>query len=235
MRLKVKAVPIKACIRTVCTSSRVDKSLAKWYQSLWQPKGNEPPYDHVVQLGDPVLRVPANLIPEKELKSPEVQYLVKHLVKVMRSYKCVGLAAPQLGLPLRAFVMEFKEELRDQYTKADYKLREMEPLPLTVFLNPELKVLNYEKVTHTEACESVRGYRADVARYREIMIKGFDASGEPKELQLKGWNARIAQHEMDHLNGIVYTDLMNRKTFTCSCWQAVNANNGRIKLSFANK
>uniref|UniRef100_A0A182NFZ9 Peptide deformylase n=1 Tax=Anopheles dirus TaxID=7168 RepID=A0A182NFZ9_9DIPT len=228
-------VQLKSCIRTLCTTSRVDKSFAKWYQGLWQPKKDGPPYDHVVQLGDPVLRMPSNPVPENELKSPEVQYLVNHLVKVMRSYKCVGLAAPQLGLSLRAFVMEFKDELRDQYTKADYKLREMEPLPLTVFLNPELKVLNYEKVIHTEACESVRGYRAEVARYREVLIRGFDASGEHKELQLRGWNARIAQHEMDHLNGTVYTDIMNRKTFTCSCWQAVNDNNGRIKLSFSNK
>uniref|UniRef100_A0A182SKK3 Peptide deformylase n=1 Tax=Anopheles maculatus TaxID=74869 RepID=A0A182SKK3_9DIPT len=228
-------VQIRSCIRTLSTGARVDKSLAKWYQSLWQPKGNEPPYDHIVQLGDPVLRVPANPIPEKELKSPEVQFLVKHLVKVMRAYKCVGLAAPQLGLSLRAFVMEFKDDLRDQYTKADYKLREMEPLPLTVFLNPVLKVLDYEKVTHTEACESVRGYRADVARYREVLITGFDASGKQQELTVKGWNARIAQHEMDHLNGIIYTDLMNRKSLTCTCWQAVNANSGRIQLSFANK
>ncbi|XP_035890674.1 peptide deformylase, mitochondrial-like [Anopheles stephensi] len=226
---------MRSCIRPLSTGVRLDKSFAKWYQSLWQPKSNEPPYDHIVQLGDPVLRVPANPIPEKELQSPEVQYLVNHLVKVMRAYKCVGLAAPQLGLSLRAFVMEFKDGLRDQYTKADYKLREMEPLPLTVCLNPELKVLNYEKVTHTEACESVRGYRADVARYREVLLTGFDASGRHQELRLKGWNARIAQHEMDHLNGVVYTDLMNRKSFTCTCWQAVNANSGRIKLSFANK
>ncbi|XP_310421.5 peptide deformylase, mitochondrial [Anopheles gambiae] len=229
-------VPIKTCIRTLSTTSRMDKSFAKWYRSLWQPKANdEPPYDHIVQLGDPVLRVPANAIPEKELQSAEVQYLARHLTKVMRAYRCVGLAAPQLGLSLRAFVMEFKDELRDQYTKADYKLREMEPLPLTILLNPELKVLNYEKVIHTEACESVRGYRADVPRYREILLQGFDATGNRQELRLSGWNARIAQHEMDHLNGIVYTDIMNRKSLTCTCWQAVNAKSGRIQLSFASK
>ena len=77
----------------------MDKSFAKWYRSLWQPKGNdEPPYDHIVQLGDPVLRVPANAIPEKELHSAEVQYLARHLTKVMRAYRCVGLAAPSLLL-----------------------------------------------------------------------------------------------------------------------------------------
>uniref|UniRef100_A0AAG5CSX1 Peptide deformylase n=1 Tax=Anopheles atroparvus TaxID=41427 RepID=A0AAG5CSX1_ANOAO len=225
----------KTCIRAIATSARGHKSFTKWYQSLWRARKNEPPFDHVVQLGDPTLRQVANSIPASELKSPEVQYLVKHLTAVMRAYKCVGLAAPQLGLSLRAFVMEFRDDLRDQYTKADYKLREMEPLPLTVFLNPEIKVLNYEKLVHTEACESVRGYRAEVARYREVLVKGYDGHGEPQELKLRGWNARIAQHEMDHLDGTVYTDIMNRKSFTCTCWEAVNANHGRVKLSFAKK
>ncbi|XP_053669852.1 peptide deformylase, mitochondrial-like [Anopheles nili] len=231
----VIALPVKSCVRSFHTTSCVHKTLSKWYQSLWQPKSNEPPYDHIVQLGDPVLRAVANPIPENELKSPEVRFLVSHLTKVMRTYKCVGLAAPQLGLSLRAFVMEFKDELRDQYTKADYKLREMEPLPLTVLLNPELQVIDYEKVLHTEACESIRGYRADVPRYRAVLVKGFDAAGHHRELKLYGWNARIAQHEMDHLNGAVYTDIMSRKSLTCTCWQAVNANKGRIKLSFSNK
>ncbi|XP_058115989.1 peptide deformylase, mitochondrial-like [Anopheles ziemanni] len=229
------ATQFKTTIRAFSSSARLHKSLSKWYQGLWQTRKNEPPFDHIVQLGDPALRQVANLIPERELKSPEVQYLVKHLTSVMRAYKCVGLAAPQLGLPLRAFVMEFKDDLRDQYTKADYKLREMEPLPLTVFLNPEIKVLNYDKLIHTEACESVRGYRADVARYREVLVKGYDRHGERQELKLHGWNARIAQHEMDHLNGIVYTDIMNRKSFTCTCWEAVNAKQGRVNLSFAKK
>ncbi|XP_052869895.1 peptide deformylase, mitochondrial-like [Anopheles cruzii] len=222
--------------RTFCVSARTPKTFSKWYQGLWQRSSNaDPPYAHVVQVGDPVLRLVAPPIPEAELKSHEVRFLVTHLTKVMRTYKCVGLAAPQLGLSLRAFVMEFRDELRDQYSKADYANREMEPLPLTVLLNPELKVLNYEKVLHTEACESVRGYRADVARHREVLITGYDGDGSRQELTLRGWNARIAQHEMDHLNGTVYTDIMDRKSFACSCWQAVNAHQGRIKLSFASK
>ncbi|XP_035776572.1 peptide deformylase, mitochondrial-like [Anopheles albimanus] len=229
------ATRLKTFVRPFCVSARVDKTFTKWYRSLWEQKKNEPPYDHVVQVGDPVLRQQAKPIPEAELQSAEVRFLVKHLTKVMRNYKCVGLAAPQIGLSLRAFVMEFRDELRDQYSKADYANRQMETLPLTVFLNPELKVLNYEKVLHTEGCESVRGYRADVPRYREVLITGYDGEGARRELKLHGWNARIAQHEMDHLNGTIYTDIMERKSFTCSCWQAVNEHQGRIRLSFASK
>lgn len=69
-------------------------------------------------------------------------------------------------------------------------------------------------------------------RYEAVTLTGFGLNGKSKKLELKGWNARIAQHECDHINGIVYTDIMNRKTFTCSCWQAVNARDGRVYINF---
>lgn len=83
-----------------------------------------------------------------------------------------------------------------------------------------------------ESCESVRGYSAQVPRYQEVHVKGYDTTGKLNELLAKGWNARIVQHEMDHLNGIIYTDVMDRKSFTCSCWQAVNAREGRVYIKF---
>ena len=91
---------------------------------------------------------------------------------------------------------------------------------------------NFNKKTFVEACESVRGYSAEVTRYEEVSVKGFDANGKEQELQLQGWAARVAQHEMDHINGIVYTDVMNKQTFTCTCWQAVNSREGRIYIKF---
>ncbi|XP_058460258.1 peptide deformylase, mitochondrial-like isoform X2 [Malaya genurostris] len=211
-------------------------SFARWYRGLWE-KGplNEPPYNHVTQIGDPVLRQKSSLVPPEAVTSPEVRLLVKLMTDVMRKYDCVGLAAPQIGISLRILVMEFKEKLRDEYTSIEYKTREMNTLPLTVFINPELKVTNFEKKIFPEACQSVRGYSAEVPRYSGVLLRGLDENGFQKELSLKGWNARIAQHEMNHLNGIIYTDIMNRKTFTCTCWQAVNANRGRVSIGFHKK
>lgn len=103
---------------------------------------------------------------------------------------------------------------------------------LQVLINPKLTVTNYTKVNFVESCESVRGYSAEVARFDEISICGSDTDGRLQELKLRGWNARIAQHEMDHLNGIIYTDIMNQRTFGCSCWQAVNALEGRVYIDF---
>ncbi|XP_055532567.1 peptide deformylase, mitochondrial-like [Wyeomyia smithii] len=222
--------------RNISNSVPVASSFGRWYRDFWQPApANEPPYDHVTQIGDPVLRKKADPVPPEMAKSPEVQYLIKSMVNVMRKFSCVGLAAPQIGISLRILVMEFKEKLKDEYTSAEYKIKEMETLPLTVFINPELKVLNYEKKTFPEACQSVRGYSGEVARYSEVLLRGVDENGSEKELALKGWNARIAQHEMDHLDGIVYTDLMKRNTFTCTCWQAVNEKRGRVSIFFHKK
>lgn len=95
-----------------------------------------------------------------------------------------------------------------------------------------IKVKNYEKKVFPEGCASICGYTGDVARYYEISLSGYNEKGTHFELPLKGWNARIAQHEMDHLNGQLYTDIMDRKTFTCSSWEAVNFHNGQLDIPF---
>lgn len=105
-------------------------------------------------------------------------------------------------------------------------------MPSQVLINPKLTVTNYTKVNFVESCESVRGYSAEVPRYQKVTISGSDTDGRVQELSLHGWNARIAQHEADHLNGVIYTDIMDHKTFGCSCWQAVNSLEGRVYIDF---
>lgn len=95
-----------------------------------------------------------------------------------------------------------------------------------------MKILNYNKKVFVEGCASIRGYTAEVARYEEVNVKYCDENGISKEIDLKGWNARIAQHEIDHLNGKLYVDIMDPKTFTCSLWQEVNIHGGRIEMPF---
>lgn len=81
----------------------------------------------------------------------------------------------------------------------------------------------------------MRGYSADVSRYDEVTVIGHNTVGELQTLRLNGWNARIAQHEIDHLNGVLYTDIMDAKTLNCTCWQAVNAREGRVYIEFSPK
>lgn len=104
-----------------------------------------------------------------------------------------------------------------------------------VMINPELTVTDYNKKVFVEACPSVRGYSAEVARYSGVTLTGLNRAGKQHQLKLTGWNARIAQHEMDHLNGIVYTDIMNRQSFSCSCWHMVNVKEGQLSIPFGPK
>lgn len=95
-----------------------------------------------------------------------------------------------------------------------------------------LKVTDVNKVTFIEGCESIRGFHAEVTRYNSVEIRAFDEDGKEFTRAYSGWPARIVQHEMDHLNGVVYTDRMERKTFSCNFWENVNKHNGRIELPF---
>lgn len=91
---------------------------------------------------------------------------------------------------------------------------------------------NFNIKTFPEGCASVCGYVGDVKRYEEVLLSGFNENGDAIELHLKGWNARIAQHEVDHLNGQLFVDIMEKKTFTCAAWEAVNINGGQLHIPF---
>lgn len=217
---KILAIPLR------------NKSFIAWYQDLWIPRTVKPPYSHVTQVGDPVLRRVAEEVPTDMIPSKEVDLLVERMVKVLGKYDCVGLAAPQVGVSLRIIVMQVNKSVRKRYSQAEFDTRQMAELPLTVFINPQMKVTNFNKKCFPEGCMSVRGYSGDVERFEEVSLTGFNQKGERTELQLKGWNARIAQHEMDHLDGKIYTDKMDRSTFKCTCWEAVNERVGRVEIPF---
>ncbi|KAH8268005.1 hypothetical protein KR018_005467 [Drosophila ironensis] len=243
--------------RGVSTSPAAGQSFRKWYQGLWRTeRTNLPPYSHFTQIGDPVLRQRAAPVPPEHLDSPEVQAVVERMVRVLRKFDCVGIAAPQIGVSLRIIAMEFKKSLRKELPEALYQARQMSELPLTVgtllqwqmaaeliefppllqvLINPVLTVSDYTKLKHPEGCMSVRGFSAEVERYAGVQLTGADgqsAAGGEFNLELSGWNARIAQHEMDHLEGKLYTDHMDRATFACTCWEAVNTKSGRVEIPF---
>lgn len=78
----------------------------------------------------------------------------------------------------------------------------------------------------------MKGFSAEVPRFYQVQLTGLDENAEDLKIEAKGWTARIIQHEMDHLNGVLYTDLMDRKSLVCSCWAVVNERNGRVELPY---
>lgn len=106
--------------------------LKNWYGSLVKPKPEEPPYKHITQAGDPVLRSVAEPVPTKLIDSPETKYLVSCMKEVFTKYKCVGLSAPQIGIPLRVIAIEFNEKHIAEYSAEERKSKEMSVLPFTV-------------------------------------------------------------------------------------------------------
>ncbi len=166
------------------------------------------PMPPIVQAGAEVLRRAALEVPSDLFGTPALDALVAVMVDVMREAPGVGLAAPQIGVPLRIFVAEDAEARMAHVSSEARAVRSRDPLALTVVVNPAVSFLADEQATFFEGCLSVRGYGALVARRTDVAVTGFDARGAPVSLRLHGWPARIAQHEMDHLNGTLYVDRM---------------------------
>lgn len=134
MRFLVKALvhhwqPLS---RNIHQSTALDKSFRAKYREFWAPKVTEPPYQHAVQVGDPVLRRKCDPVPDEGIGSPEIKFLISLMTNVMHKYKCVGLAAPQIGIPLRVVALEFKAEYKKDFSPEVIRTRNMQELPLTV-------------------------------------------------------------------------------------------------------
>ncbi|XP_056117259.1 peptide deformylase, mitochondrial [Rhinichthys klamathensis goyatoka] len=181
-----------------------------------------PPYNHVCQVGDPVLRSQAAAVEPGAIQGPEVQKVIKTLVKVMRTLECVGLSAPQIGVPLRILALEYPTKMLEESSITSIEARGLVAVPLMIFVNPQLRVLDGHTVIFQEACESICGYSASVPRYVSVEVSGLNEKAEPVSWQASGWPARILQHEMDHLNGVLYIDRMDSKTFINVKWEEYN-------------
>ncbi|XP_073328739.1 peptide deformylase, mitochondrial isoform X2 [Pagrus major] len=181
-----------------------------------------PPYSHVCQVGDPVLRSHAAAVDPAAIAGPEIQQVIKTMVKVMRKLECVGLSAPQIGVPLRILALEYPKKMLEESSPASRKVRGLSTQPLRIFINPKLTVLDGQTALFQEACESITGFSATVPRYLSVEVSGLNENGEDVKWQASGWPARILQHEMDHLDGVLYIDRMDSKTFININWQVYN-------------
>lgn len=103
-----------------------------WYAKLVTPKEQKPPYQHIVQVGDPRLRCVAEEIPLDKINTPEIQSLIHHMKTVFRKYNCIGLSAPQVGINYKIFIMEFQPNHAKQYSEAEIQNKEICLIPLTV-------------------------------------------------------------------------------------------------------
>jgi peptide deformylase len=162
----------------------------------------------IVQAGHPALRGP--LRPARDRLDPALlRELVEAMVVTMREAPGVGLAAPQVGVPLRLFVAEDRYASSEQDPEDD--LLERRPFPLRTMLDPQYEILGQERVLAWEGCLSVDGFSSIVPRARRIRLTGFrldeDGSLADVEEEHRGWPARILQHETDHLRGTLCHDL----------------------------
>lgn len=158
----------------------------------------------IVQVGDPVLRAGTRVVNRDEIRSAEIQRLIEWMRETLRDAPGVGLAAPQVGLPLRLAVIEDAVE--------DPSL-DRKPVPFHVIINPVL-TLGPDTVDGVEGCLSLDGFRAKVRRARSVRVDAFDHSGGSVTIEATGWYARILQHEVDHLDGHLYIDRMDTRTFS---------------------
>lgn len=167
----------------------------------------------IVQIGAPVLRERAAEVAPDRISSPEIQQLIARMICAMRDAPGVGLAAPQLGVPLRVLVLEDRPELMAKLTADELRERERVEVPVRVFINPVLRPVGADTRTFFEGCLSVKGYTALVERSAEVEVTGLDERGQPQTMRVRGWPARILQHELDHLDGTLYVDRMLTRSF----------------------
>ena len=173
-----------------------------------------PAANPIVQTGAEVLRRRAEDVAPERIATPEIQALIARMIEAMRAAPGVGLAAPQIGVPLRIFVVEDTEERMAALTPVERAERERTPVGPRVFINPEVTAIGAEKATFFEGCLSVAGYAALVTRAREVEVRALDEKGQPVVWRVRGWPARILQHEADHLNGTLYLDRMHSRSFS---------------------
>jgi peptide deformylase len=168
----------------------------------------------IVQAGDPVLRAQARRLTHEEIISDEIQRLISDMHETMRDAPGVGLAAPQVGASLQIAVIEDREELFSGLPELELAEKEWRPVPFHVIINPEITLLGEDWADFYEGCLSLSGFSAVVPRARRIRIACLDENSGSRSIEASGWYARILQHEIDHLQGTLYIDRMDSRTFT---------------------
>ena len=154
----------------------------------------------IVTLPQAILRHKAHKVTDF---GPDLQSLADDMVETMRIAPGVGLAAPQVGESIRLIVVEYGDEEDEEA-----------PHKLYVMANPEITRTSQEKIIGAEGCLSIPGIQGEVERFTAVTVKGLNRHGRPMTVKANGWLARIFQHEIDHLDGVLFVDRAEK------LWQA---------------
>jgi peptide deformylase len=163
----------------------------------------------ILELGDPVLRERARELTAEELASPAVQTLIDDMIETKRAADGAGLAAPQVGESLRIAIAEVEPD----NPRYPYK----PPIPLTVLVNPVIEPLDEELIEINEGCLSVPDLRGEVPRHVNVAVRYLDRAGIEQGDIVRGLTAGTFQHEVDHLDGVLFVDRADPRTLTT--WQ----------------
>ncbi len=162
----------------------------------------------IARMGHPVLSLKAEAVPDPA--SPQIRELVRNMIETMVDANGAGLAAPQVHVPLRIAVFQAPADRTDEgLAQAE---RYDHTAPLTVLINPELEILDDQIEGGWEGCLSVPGMRGFVERPAHVRYRGISLMGDKIERTASGFHARVVQHELDHLDGILYPQRMRDLT-----------------------
>ena len=161
----------------------------------------------ITEIGNPILRQRASELTRVELATPEMQALIDNMIDTKRAANGAGIAANQVGDLRRVFVVENIQNPRYPY-KPDY--------PLTVVVNPVIEFLSDERFENFEGCLSIPNLRGIVKRCPHVRVTGWDREGTPIDIEVRGISAGTFQHELDHLDGILFPDRVEDTTTLCT-------------------
>jgi peptide deformylase len=167
----------------------------------------------IVQVGEPVLRRRSLPLSRDEIVSPAIVDLIENMRETVHAAPGVGLAAPQVGVPLQVAVIEDRAEYMEKLSPDQIAERGRRPVPFHVIINPVCTIVEPEPHEFFEGCLSLAGFTAIVPRARRVRVECLNEKGDSVSIAADGWYARILQHEIDHLNGIVYIDRMRLRSF----------------------
>jgi peptide deformylase len=156
------------------------------------------PVREIIRMGHPTLRQVARPLLQSELQEPWLHDLIEDMKDTLPAAGGIGLAASQVNVPVRLAIIEISGR--------PTRYGDIEAMPLTVFVNPQIEVLDAATAGYWEGCLSVPGLRGYVERPQHVRVQALDLQGQSFELELKGFLATVFQHEFDHLDGKLYVD-----------------------------
>jgi peptide deformylase len=168
----------------------------------------------IVQAGDPVLRKVARPMSLEEIRSASTKHLIEQMRDTMRAAPGVGLAAPQIGESIQLAVIEDRIDYVKEISSEQLAERQRSAVDFHVIINPKISIVGETTVDFFEGCLSVAGFGAVVPRGASVQVECLNERAEPITITAQSWYARILQHEIDHLNGTLYIDRMQTRSFT---------------------